>query len=307
VTGKKREIDILIEAKISEIPIAIAIECRDHQKRKQSVTWIEELLGKYRDIPEINKIIAVSRSGFARTALAKAKHYGLEALTLTEAKDLDWESELKSANRMTIVVDCDPTIENIFLVSNFDPNSECSSEQMLPITPELLSGNVIEPLSGFDGNLAKYLNEFKEQIELQAKANALVKELAVKCEHLDLTKNLIHLIYLTHSPFIYSYDPQNLRMKFNAIGFLLSKRKKNFVFPLEKYAYRNVLVAEGSIEVDSSDSVRLLQTINDGGGYAAHGILELVLKNFADTPGVTLDVDFIKLLEEYTVQASVGE
>jgi hypothetical protein len=304
VTGQKREIDILIEAKISEIPIAIAIECRDHKNRKQTVTWIEELNGKYKDIPAIDKVIAVSKSGFSQAALAKAKQYGLEALTLTEAKDLDWESELKIAVSMTINVACDPMIKNIFLIANFHPNSACSSEQMLSITPELLSGKVIESFGDFDGNLAKYLNEFKEQIELLDKANILAKELAVKCEHLELTKNLIHL---THCPFIYSYDPQNFKMEFNAIGFLLSFRKKHFVFPLDKYAYRNVLVAEGNTESDSSDRIRLLQTPNDEGGYLAHGILELILKNFSDTPGLPLDIDFVKLLEEYTVQASVGE
>lgn len=298
VTGQKREIDILIETKISEIPIAIAIECRDHKNRKQTVTWIEELNGKYKDIPAINKVIAVSKSGFAQTALAKAKQYGLEALTLTEAKDLDWESELKIAVSMTISVACDPMIENIFLIANFDPNPECSSEKMLQITPELLSGKVIEPLGDFDGNLAEYLNKITKQIRHNANT------LAIEYEHLELTKELI---CSTRGPFIYSYDPQSFKMEFNAIAFRLNFRKKRFVFPIDKYAYRNVLVAEGNIEGDSSDRIRLFQTPNDEGGYLAHGILELILKNFADTPGLPLDIDFVELLEEYTVQASVGE
>jgi hypothetical protein len=293
----------LIEAEISGITIAVAVECRDHKNRKQSTSWIEELNGKYKDIPEINKVIAVSKSGFHKPALIKAKQYGLEALSLNEAKDLDWESELKNAISTTIILDSDPTIENIFLISNFDPNLECYLERMLPITTELLLGRVIETLGDFDGNLASYLNEFKEQIKLHAKANVLAKELAVKCEHLELTKNLIHL---TRCPFIYGYDPQNFRMEFNAIGFLLSFRKKHFVFSLDKYAYRNVLVAEGKVEGDSSDRIRLLQTLNDEGGYSVHGILELILNNFANTTGLTLDVDFVKLLEEYQAQASVG-
>jgi hypothetical protein len=301
-TGQLREIDIVIDAEIGGRPIAIAVECRSH-KRKQSVGWIEELRGKYIDIPEINKVVVVSKSGFHKPALIKAKQFGWEALTLNEAKDLDWESELQSAISMTIIADCDPKIENIFLISNFDPNSECYSDQMLPITFELLSGRVIEPLGVFDGNLANYLNEFKEQIKLHAKANIVAKELAVKCEQLDLPKNLIHL---TRCPCIYSYDPQNFRMEFNAIGFLLRFKEKHFIFPLDKYSYRNALVAEGTIESNSSDRIRLIQTHNDEGGYLAHGILELILKNFADTPGLPLDIDFVKLLEEYKAQASVG-
>jgi hypothetical protein len=170
-------------------------------------------------------------------------------------------------------------------------------------TPELLSGKVIEPLGDFDGNLAEYLNKITKQI--RHNANTLAIELAIEYEHLELTKELI---CSTRGPFIYSYDPQNFnKMEFNAIAFRLNFRKKRFVFPLDKYAYRNVLVAEGNIEGDSSDRIRLFQTPNDEGGYLAHGILELILKNFADTPGLPLDIDFVKLLEEYTVQASVGE
>jgi hypothetical protein len=95
-------------------------------------------------------------------------------------------------------------------------------------------------------------------------------------------------------------------------NFVMPKRTNDFqqlifVIEREQYAYRNVLVAEGNTEGDSSDRIRLFQTPNDEGEYLAHGILELILKNFADTPGLPLDIDFVKLLEEYTVQASVGE
>jgi hypothetical protein len=90
VTGEKREVDITIERKSGIHNVVIGIECIDH-KRPADAPWIEKIAGKYADI-DVDKTIVVSRSGFYKPALAKAKKKKMEALTLREAKESDWVS-----------------------------------------------------------------------------------------------------------------------------------------------------------------------------------------------------------------------
>ena len=97
-TTTEREIDIMIESEISGYPIRIAIECRNY-RRKCSTIWIEQLIGKYQDLP-IDKVIAVSRNGFYQPAIDKAQKYGIETLSLKQVSKTDWEklvSESKSS------------------------------------------------------------------------------------------------------------------------------------------------------------------------------------------------------------------
>lgn len=86
-----REIDILIETEVNGHPIKIGIECRDHS-RPQPVGWIEELIGKYQHL-NVSNVVAVSRSGFTKTALKKAKVFGIQTLTFKEALETDWSQE----------------------------------------------------------------------------------------------------------------------------------------------------------------------------------------------------------------------
>lgn len=83
-----REIDILIEAAIAGHSTKIAVECRAH-RRPQTVTWIDELVGKYRDIP-IDKIVAVSASGFRNNAINKAKKLGIVTMSMRTALEVEW-------------------------------------------------------------------------------------------------------------------------------------------------------------------------------------------------------------------------
>lgn len=86
-----REVDILIEAEISGHPVRLALECRDHD-RAQDKEWIDALIGKYRDL-KVDRVIAVSSSGFTKGALQKAEKANIGTLSLEEANQTDWPSE----------------------------------------------------------------------------------------------------------------------------------------------------------------------------------------------------------------------
>lgn len=85
VTNEKREIDILITTTRKKI----SIEVRD-RNRRAGTPWIEEMRAKHDDIIETDELILVSRSGFTKPAIKKARHYNIETLTIEEACETDW-------------------------------------------------------------------------------------------------------------------------------------------------------------------------------------------------------------------------
>jgi hypothetical protein len=89
--GIKREIDILLEKELYGHLLRIAVECRDHS-RKSDIEWVDNLIGKYKNI-KVNKIIAVSKSGFSEKAAQKALDNNIELRTLEECLLLDWMKE----------------------------------------------------------------------------------------------------------------------------------------------------------------------------------------------------------------------
>lgn len=99
-TGTKREVDVAIEVQSGVHPIRIALECRDHA-RPADVTWIDQLYGKYRDLP-VNHVIAVSRSGFTEEALAKARILHFRTLTLADAITAPWAEDINRLARIQL-------------------------------------------------------------------------------------------------------------------------------------------------------------------------------------------------------------
>src|SRR2546422_6585937 len=101
-TGIVREVDVLIEGVVSEHEVRVAVECRDPE-RPQDVGWIDDLAGKYRDLP-VDCVIAVSRSGFTRAALEKAMALRIRALAFDEALAADWPQEFNRLFSQLIAV-----------------------------------------------------------------------------------------------------------------------------------------------------------------------------------------------------------
>jgi hypothetical protein len=84
----KREVDILIEHQVGPHAVRIAIECRAH-RRKQGVEWINSIVGEYEHLP-VHKVVAVSKSGFTKSAEKAAQHCSIDTVTLQQALASDW-------------------------------------------------------------------------------------------------------------------------------------------------------------------------------------------------------------------------
>jgi hypothetical protein len=89
VTGKLRDVDASIRPQKDAPPVRV-LECRD-RAGVQDVTWIEQIIGKTlgHGVPTI----AVSSTGFSKSAVTKANHYGIETRvisTLTQEEMIRW-------------------------------------------------------------------------------------------------------------------------------------------------------------------------------------------------------------------------
>ncbi|WP_440945587.1 hypothetical protein ACSAZL_15910 [Methanosarcina sp. T3] len=82
ITGQPREVDISIKYDFGYIPIVIIVECRD-RNNKEDVTWIEQLVMKCANL-NVNKVVAVSSTGFTQPAMTSAQHYGIITHTINE-------------------------------------------------------------------------------------------------------------------------------------------------------------------------------------------------------------------------------
>ena len=87
-SGELREVDILVSYKYAGHEFSFIVECRDHT-RPQCVEWIDSLIGKSKSLG-VNKVVAVSRNGFYKPAIKKAKENGIETFTLEEANEKHW-------------------------------------------------------------------------------------------------------------------------------------------------------------------------------------------------------------------------
>jgi hypothetical protein len=69
-----REVDVALRSQVGSVDILVIIECRD-RKRRQDVTWIEQLASKRKDVGA-DRAVTVSANGFSKGAwnLARAEH-----------------------------------------------------------------------------------------------------------------------------------------------------------------------------------------------------------------------------------------
>ncbi len=92
-TNRTRQIDISIRLSDGPTHLFVMVEVRDHN-RPVNVRYIEEINSKKQSVGA-NTAFIVSRSGFTKTALEKARHQGIQTLTYEEALNSDWSGRIK--------------------------------------------------------------------------------------------------------------------------------------------------------------------------------------------------------------------
>jgi len=82
------EVDVTLRGRFGSSEMLVGFECRDQPKRgRQGVGWIRELAQKRRDLG-IDKMIAVSSSGFTGPAITLAERSRIDLLSIAPREDL---------------------------------------------------------------------------------------------------------------------------------------------------------------------------------------------------------------------------
>lgn len=86
-TGKKREVDIVIETSEGEIPFVLGFETR-RRSRKPNIEWVEQQIKKHEHLTD--KLVLVANRPFAADAVDLARRSGVETIELSDATKTDW-------------------------------------------------------------------------------------------------------------------------------------------------------------------------------------------------------------------------
>ncbi len=254
--GEEREVDVLIEDEIAGETVRMAVECRN-RGRRASVEWIDQIIGKFRDL-DVHKIIAVSRSGFSAPAEAKAAANNIETRTLQEALETDWPEEFMrlGIGKVTYL----PSLRGVKVETE----------------PELagmddISGNVEDGHRNALGTLRDViLDAFRSKVQIGAWEYLLEKmpELYETVEDFG-TKTLL----VTHrvlAPDLYLVDDGGTRRKIVALTFELAVRLNFEPSLVKRRLYRNQAQVTTSVlrlgEDKTAYSVDIVQAAgqNDG-------------------------------------------
>lgn len=99
-TGRNRQIDISIRLKDGPTEFLAIIEARD-RSRPVGIGYVEQVNSK-RESVGADKAIIVSKKGFYKTALEKAKRYNIDTYSLEEALEEDWSLTFKYLKSISV-------------------------------------------------------------------------------------------------------------------------------------------------------------------------------------------------------------
>ena len=83
INGVQREIDVLVETIVHQMPIKIAFECKDYN-RPVDIKIVDGFISKCADIPSINSKVIVATKGFSEGARKKAKGHNIQLYTFED-------------------------------------------------------------------------------------------------------------------------------------------------------------------------------------------------------------------------------
>jgi len=95
--SQKRQFDVVLTSDLNGHEFCIAIECKEYTD-PIDVTKIESYKSKCERVPQINKMVFASISGYTKGAILAAKTYGIELINIEELETADifkWTIPLK--------------------------------------------------------------------------------------------------------------------------------------------------------------------------------------------------------------------
>lgn len=244
-TGREREVDIPIEHDVAGVEVRIAIEVRD-RGNVDDVEWIDSMIGKYSDLP-IDKRVAVSRSGFSKGAVAKARAHGIETKTLCEVLDIDWPFEFIRPG--------------FALVERNDRVLEITCELVPPLEGPLTAQHQFVDQTGErKGTLADLVRDYYESRFLPQLSQELKSRFREIFPYLgDLDKTLI--IESASSPVgLYILDKGN-RHAIRRVGIQIACAFSYQKADVQHQRFEEALVSQGTLRDEQGQSVLKMASV----------------------------------------------
>ena len=230
--GILREVDILVSHEYAGHQFSFVVECRD-RSRKETVEWIDGLVGKTKAL-NLAKVIAVSNSGFASSAIRKAKENGIETLTLKEAGEQDW-SRYPMKPGLLVVSDEIYLIHQVFyraseeykLIDDLDQNCEVE-----------LDGETVGDLAG----LIEYF--FKEHVIPGVEAYRKQHFLTIFKTKEDIGKPM--LVESEHDwPKVVATDNQGKRVEIARVKYVFTGVRQSMDVHQAHYVFNMKMISVG--------------------------------------------------------------
>lgn len=144
--GEKQQADVVIEFEEAARSYRVVLEVR-RQKSKGGAPWIEQIDGKWQFAP-VDKVVAVSCSGFTCPAVREARNRHIELVTFSEGESHDWSVHF-ALNHLTILeymLDLQPPI---FHLADMGAASEVMSAAGASCAAMLRNkdGSAVDPVS----------------------------------------------------------------------------------------------------------------------------------------------------------------
>ncbi len=246
----QREVDILVEGEVAGTKLRIAVECRD-RSRKNDIEWIDCLVGKYLDL-DVQKVIAVSNSGFSQKARDKAAANRIEIRTPQQALSTDWPAEfikigIGKLTRQTLLdrvhVETEPPLmeqpKRTDVITDQSGNSLTTLDELLK-----------------DAYNRKILNDLQEYIRHHFLDN--FKVLA------DLDKILLCEQRLT-APNLYLIDVKGVTRKILSITFSTKSLFSAEKTKVQNYSYEKALITTGVVNFNETAATYTVNAVQIGG------------------------------------------
>lgn len=250
---KPREVDILIEREMYGHKLKIAIECRD-RSRKDDIEWIDGLIGKYKNL-KIDRIVAVSKSGFSSPAIDKARENRIDIRTYEKLLETDWPREFYELGFLGIGAG--------FFEIKFKP--ERVKYEVYPIAPESITLNLNTEVRNIRGEIIGTVNfilddYFKRIISPKVK-EIINKEFLPSCKTVEDIEREFEITISINIEDLYLYPIDGPVFQLKKLVYIVKGNPSIYDANMEHYKFDNqALVSIGITEFkDMKGIIKIIQ------------------------------------------------
>jgi len=164
-TGRFRQIDITIRLSDGPTQFLGIVEVRD-RSRPIGVRYVEEIFGKKRSV-RADAAFLVSKSGFTKTAITKAKQLAIRALSYEDAQSADWSNWLQCRTFSVLTRKYDKPVVTLFEHGKKNKAIEISPNCLTEIEKDKTAKIILDengnPLLSLPELINKIVNIFGER------------------------------------------------------------------------------------------------------------------------------------------------